>query len=171
MQCRGDDNNLNFKIMFYLTFRDSEPRISVASPSLQLFNDCFDSMQFHCTRLQRPKIFAEFRQNRRSLWKGFQRNKSDWLIVVKKMCEQISDNIWHPLEVTRSRIAFDWKTLLSVKLTFFALFRSALLRKGSRVGTLIILKSTWGWKSQNLSFILQLWEWQWFRNWQCQLYP
>ena len=49
------------------------------------------------------------------------------------MCEQISDNICHPLEMTRSRIAFDWTTLLSAKLTFFALFRPTLLRSRSHV--------------------------------------
>ena len=49
------------------------------------------------------------------------------------MCEQISNNICHPLEMTRSRIAFDWATLLSAKLTFFALFRPALLRRRSHV--------------------------------------
>ena len=35
--------------------------------------------------------------------------------------------------MTRSRIEFDWTTLLSVKSAFFALFRSNLVRKRSHV--------------------------------------
>ena len=50
----------------------------------------------------------------------------------KDVCERsfLSDNnIRHPLEAARSRIAFDWKTLLAlVKTAFFVLFRSALIR-------------------------------------------